>query len=48
LVFSDDPLVAVDLALDAVLKCVSRFGEQANDFEQCPFFGVPGPEQAKT
>jgi hypothetical protein len=36
LVFSDDPLLTVDLALDAVLKCVSRSGEQANDFEQRP------------
>jgi hypothetical protein len=37
LVFSDESLLAVDLAFDVVLKCVSRFGEQANDFKQCPF-----------
>jgi len=36
LVFSDDPLLTVDLALDVVLKHVSRFGESANDFKQCP------------
>jgi hypothetical protein len=37
LIFSDDALVAVGLAFNAVLEHIPCFGEQANDFEDPPF-----------
>jgi hypothetical protein len=37
LVFSNDTLATVDLALDAVLERASCFGEEANDLEEVAF-----------